>query len=49
VHHLSWLNIILYAGVLVYAVINFLSFVWALYTSFKPLSEIAAGEVSFIF
>lgn len=34
---------LLYMGVILYAVITFLPFIWALSASFKPLSEIAAG------
>ncbi|MBD2014837.1 carbohydrate ABC transporter permease [Microcoleus sp. FACHB-53] len=39
---------LLYAGLILYAVITFLPFAWALSASFKPLSEIMAGGSQFI-
>lgn len=43
-----WLKAILYTLLGLYAVITFLPFAWALSASFKPLSEIISGGVSFI-
>ena len=43
-----WLKIILYAFLILYAIITFLPFAWALSASFKPLSEIVAGGINFI-
>ncbi|NJP12312.1 MAG: carbohydrate ABC transporter permease [Leptolyngbyaceae cyanobacterium RU_5_1] len=40
--------VILYIVLLAYAVITVLPFVWALSASFKPLAEIAAGEVNLV-
>jgi multiple sugar transport system permease protein len=45
---ISWLKAIVYVGLILYAVITFLPFVWALSTSFKSLSEIAAGGTNLI-
>jgi multiple sugar transport system permease protein len=39
---------LLYVGLILYAVITFLPFAWALSASFKPLSEIMAGGSQFI-
>ncbi len=43
-----WSTILLYTVLIVYAVITFLPFAWALSASFKPLSEIAEGGIHFI-
>ncbi|MBD2203007.1 carbohydrate ABC transporter permease [Calothrix sp. FACHB-1219] len=40
----SWLKLLLYALLTVYAIITIIPFVWALSASFKPLSEIVSGE-----
>lgn len=42
------LKIILYAILILYAVITFVPFAWALSASFKPLSEIVTGGTNFI-
>ncbi len=44
----NWATIFLYTGLILYAVITFLPFAWALSASFKPLSEIVAGGMHFI-
>lgn len=41
-------KILIYAGLLFYAAITFLPFLWALSASFKPLSEIVSGGLNFI-
>ena len=43
-----WLKVILYAFLVLYAVITVIPFAWALSASFKPLSEIVAGGMNFI-
>ncbi|HAG84587.1 MAG TPA: ABC transporter permease [Cyanobacteria bacterium UBA12227] len=45
---LRWLKVILYSLLIVYAIITFLPFAWALSASFKPLNEIIAGGLNFI-
>ncbi len=45
---LNWLKGLLYLGLIVYGIITFLPFAWALSASFKSLSEIIAGGSSFI-
>jgi multiple sugar transport system permease protein len=42
------LTCLLYGGLLVYATITFLPFVWALSASFKPLAEISASGLNLI-
>jgi multiple sugar transport system permease protein len=44
----SWLRVLLYALLTVYAIITLIPFLWALSASFKPLSEIVSGEPNFI-
>jgi len=44
----SWLKILLYSVLILYAIITLTPFLWALSASFKPLTEIVAGEVNFI-
>ncbi|BAY64258.1 sugar transport system permease protein [Calothrix brevissima NIES-22] len=44
----SWLKLLLYALLTVYAIITIIPFVWALSASFKPLSEIVSGEPNLI-
>ncbi len=39
---------ILYAGLILYTVITFIPFLWALSASFKPLAEISASGANFI-
>ena len=43
----SWLKVLLYSLLTLYAVITLIPFLWALSASFKPLSEIVGGEPSF--
>lgn len=45
---LYWIKILLYLGLLSYAVITFLPFAWALSASFKSLQEIITGGMNFI-
>lgn len=47
-HRFRWLTVILYTGLILYAMITFLPFAWALSASFKPLSEIILGGISFV-
>ena len=42
------IKIILYLILILYAIITFIPFAWALSASFKPLAEIIAGGNSFI-
>jgi multiple sugar transport system permease protein len=44
----TWLKLILYLSLILYSIITFLPFAWALSASFKPLSEIIAGGINFI-
>ncbi len=44
----TWLKLILYLSIILYSIITFLPFAWALSASFKPLSEIIAGGINFI-
>ena len=44
----NWLKGFLYIGLILYGIITFLPFAWALSASFKPLSEIMAGGSYFI-
>lgn len=45
---LNWIKIILYTGLLFYAMITFIPFAWALSASFKPLQEISSGGMNFM-
>lgn len=45
---LYWIKILLYLGLISYAVITFLPFAWALSASFKSLQEIITGGMNFI-
>ncbi len=45
---LYWIKILLYLGLLSYAVITFLPFAWALSASLKSLQEIIIGGMNFI-
>ncbi len=47
-NHFRWLKGLLYGILLLYAMITFLPFAWALSASFKPLNEIVAGGFNFI-
>ncbi len=44
----QWVKGLLYTILILYAIITFLPFAWALSASFKPLSEIVAGGNNFI-
>lgn len=44
----AWVKSLLYVGLILYALITFLPFAWALSASFKPLPEIIAGGMNFI-
>lgn len=44
----GWWRGFLYIGLLLYAVITLIPFLWALSASFKPLSEILSGTIHFI-
>ncbi|MEA5596200.1 carbohydrate ABC transporter permease [Rivularia sp. UHCC 0363] len=46
--NLSWLKILLYSVLTLYAIITLIPFLWALSASFKPLTEIIAGEPNFL-
>ena len=43
-----WLKIPLYSVLALYAIITLIPFLWALSASFKPLTEIVAGEANFL-
>ena len=43
-----WVKGILYTILILYAIITFIPFAWALSASFKPLSEIVSGGTNFI-
>ncbi len=43
-----WLQALLYTVLVLYAIITFVPFAWALSASFKPLSEIVSGGVNLI-
>ncbi len=43
----SWLKVLLYLLLFLYAIITITPFLWALSASFKPLTEIVAGEPNF--
>jgi multiple sugar transport system permease protein len=43
-----WLKILLYLELTLYAIITLIPFLWALSASFKPLTEIVAGEPNFL-
>ena len=45
---LSWLKVLLYVLLTLYAIITLIPFLWALSASFKPLSEIVGGEPNFL-
>lgn len=44
----SWLKVLLYLLLTLYAIITLIPFLWALSASFKPLSEIVSGESNFL-
>jgi multiple sugar transport system permease protein len=43
-----WLQVLLYAVLVLYAVITLIPFLWALSASFKPLAEIISGGMNLI-
>ncbi len=45
---LSWLKVLLYVLLTLYAIITLIPFLWALSASFKPLTEIVGGEPNFL-
>ncbi|MEH2320436.1 carbohydrate ABC transporter permease [Nostoc sp.] len=45
---LSWLKVLLYLLLTLYASVTLIPFLWALSASFKPLSEIVSGEANFL-
>ncbi|MDM9380757.1 carbohydrate ABC transporter permease [Chlorogloeopsis sp. ULAP01] len=44
----SWLKVLLYIVLTLYAIITLIPFLWALSASFKPLFEIVSGESNFL-
>ncbi|MEL6165376.1 MAG: carbohydrate ABC transporter permease, partial [Cyanobacteria bacterium J06628_3] len=44
----TWLKILLYSVLALYAIITLIPFLWALSASFKPLTEIVAGKPNFL-
>jgi multiple sugar transport system permease protein len=45
---IKWSKLLLYAILIIYAIITFIPFLWALSASFKTLPEIVAGGINFI-
>ncbi|MBD1846447.1 carbohydrate ABC transporter permease [Cyanobacteria bacterium FACHB-63] len=43
-----WWIWLMYGGLIIYAIVTFIPFLWALSASFKPLSEISASGTNFI-
>ena len=48
IQSIPWLKILLYSVLTLYAIITLVPFLWALSASFKPLTEIVAGEPNFL-
>ncbi|BAU14209.1 binding-protein-dependent transport system inner membrane protein [Leptolyngbya sp. NIES-3755] len=48
VQSFRWWIWLMYGGLILYAIVTFIPFLWALSASFKPLSEISAGGTNFI-
>ena len=44
---ISWVQILIYFVLTLYAIITLIPFLWAFSASFKPLSEIVSGEPNF--
>ncbi|MEO1429380.1 MAG: carbohydrate ABC transporter permease [Cyanobacteria bacterium J06633_8] len=44
----SWLKILLYSVLVLYAIVTLIPFLWAISASFKSLTEIIAGEPNFL-
>ena len=47
-HRFKEIRVVLYVGLILYGIITFIPFAWALSASFKPLSEIILGGMNFI-
>ena len=45
---LSWLKVLLYVLLTLYAIVTLIPFLWALSASFKPLTEIVSNEPNFL-
>ncbi|MDF5735776.1 MULTISPECIES: carbohydrate ABC transporter permease [unclassified Nostoc] len=45
---LSWLKVLLYLLLTLYAIVTIIPFLWALSASFKPLSEIVSAQANFL-
>ncbi|MHC5934201.1 carbohydrate ABC transporter permease [Nostoc sp.] len=45
---LSWLKVLLYLLLTLYAIVTLIPFLWALSASFKPLSEIVSAQPNFL-
>jgi multiple sugar transport system permease protein len=48
ISRISWLKVLLYTVLALYAIVTLIPFLWALSASFKPLSEIVSGEINFL-
>ncbi|WP_414619678.1 carbohydrate ABC transporter permease [Calothrix sp. CCY 0018] len=48
ISNIAWLKVLLYSVLTLYAIITLIPFLWALSASFKPLTEIVAGEPNFL-
>jgi multiple sugar transport system permease protein len=48
IFNFNWVKIILYFSLILYALITFIPFAWALSASFKSLQEISSGAINFI-
>lgn len=46
--NLNFVKILLYSSLILYAIITFIPFAWALSASFKSLQEISSGAINFI-
>ena len=44
---ISWVQVLLYLVLTLYAIVTLIPFLWALSASFKPLAEIVSGEPNF--
>lgn len=44
----NWIKVLLYSSLVLYAIITFIPFAWALSASFKSLQEISSGAINFI-
>lgn len=48
INTVRWWVWLMYGGLIIYAIVTFIPFLWALSASFKPLSEISASGTNFI-